>query len=198
MDFLKAALLTSVELCLYDFQHPAGIPPSEAGIEVEHVILDRASSHRGLISDVQGESLTEKRFERGEKCFAALEDGRAVSYIWGARGAVGVEEIDRAVKPEAAEIYLYDAFTLEPRRGKNLYPSVLRRALEYGERLGLSRSLIFVESGNAASRRGVSKAGFTLFQTLYYDRFLLFSRSRLSEPMAGHPPARFVEPGLAG
>ncbi len=192
MDFLKTTFLTSVELCLYDFPHPAEIPPGEARIEVEHVILENTSPNRPLISDVQGERLTKTRFDRGEKCFAALENGKAVSYIWGARGAVGVEEIDKAVKPEAKEIYLYDAFTLEPWRGKNLYPSVLRRALEYGEKLGLTRSLIFVEAKNTPSRRGVDKAGFIQFQTLYYNRFFVFSRSNLSDPLEGHPTATFV------
>ncbi|MCY4381799.1 MAG: GNAT family N-acetyltransferase [Nitrospinae bacterium] len=192
MDFLKTTFLTSVELCLYDFPHPTEIPPSDARIEVEHIILDEASENRHLITDVQGESLTGRRFERGEKCFVALEDGKAVSYIWGARGVVGVEEIDKAVKPEAKEIYLYDAFTLEPWRGKNLYPSVLRRALEYGEKLGLTRSLIFVEAKNMASRRGVDKAGFIHFQTLYHNRFFVFTRSNLSDPLEGHPTATFV------
>ena len=122
MDFLKTAFHTSVELCLYDFPHPSEIPPSEARIEVEHIILDGTSPNRHLISEVQGESLTTRRFERGEKCFVALENGKAVSYIWGTRGVVGVEEINQAVKPEAKEIYLYEAFTLEPWRGRNLYP----------------------------------------------------------------------------
>ena len=192
MDFLKNTFLTSVELCLYDFLHTEEIPPSEARIEVEHIILEAASENRHLITDVQGESLTARRFERGEKCFVALEDGKAVSYIWGARGVVGVEEIDKAVKPEAKEIYLYDAFTLEPWRGRNLYPAVLRRALEYGEKLGLTRSLIFVEAKNTASRRGVDKAGFIQFQTLYHNRFFVFSRSNLSDPLEGHPTATFV------
>ena len=192
MDFLKTTFLTSVELCLYDFPHPTEIPPSEARIEVEHIILDAASENRHLITDVQGEDLTARRFERGEKCFVALEDGKAVSYIWGARGVVGVEEIDKAIKPEAKEIYLYDAFTLEPWRGQNLYPAVLRRALEYAEGLGLARSLIFVEAKNTPSRRGVDKAGFIQFQTLYYNRFFVFSRSNLSDPLEGHPTATFV------
>ena len=192
MDFLKSIFLTSVELCLYDFPHTEAVPPSEARIEVEHVILDGKSENRHLITDVQGEKLTARRFERGEKCFVALEEGKAVSYIWGARGVVGVEEIDKAVKPEPREIYLYDAFTLEPWRGKNLYPAVLRRALEYGEKLGLTRSLIFVEAGNTASRRGVDKAGFTQFQTLYHNRFFVFTRSHLSDPLEGHPTATFV------
>ena len=192
MDFLKNTFLTSVELCLYDFLHTEEIPPSEARIEVEHIILEAGSENRHLISDVQGESMTARRFDRGEKCFVALEDGKAVSYIWGARGVVGVEEIDKAVKPDAKEIYLYDAFTLEPWRGRNLYPAVLRRALEYAEGLGLARSLIFVEASNTASRRGVDKAGFIQFQTLYYKRFFVFSRSNLSDPLEGHPTATFV------
>ncbi len=193
MDFLKTTFLTSVELCLYDFLHTEEIPQSEARTEVEHTVLDGASENRHLITDVQGETLTARRFERGEKCFAALESGKVVSYIWGARGVVGVEEIDQAVKPAPREIYLYDAFTLEPWRGRNLYPSVLRRALEYAEKLGLTRSLIFVEANNAASRRGVDKAGFIQFQTLYHNRFFLFTRSRLSDPLEGHPTATFVD-----
>ena len=51
-----------------------------------------------------------------------------------------------AVQTEPKEMYLYDAFTLEPWRGNNLYPAVLRRAMEYGRDLSLRRTTIFVEA----------------------------------------------------
>jgi len=186
-------LLKRVELCLYDFLYPGEIPPVEARLEVEHRVLDRTSPDRDLIAQAQGAILASERFERGERCFVALHRGRPVSYIWGARGSVGVEEIAMAVRPDPSEAYLYDAFTQPAWRGKNLYPAVLRRALEHGRGLGLRRSMIFVGADNTASRRGVEKAGFTLFQTLNYTRFLfVFGWPELSPPLAGHPPAAFV------
>lgn len=182
-----------VELCLYDFLFPGEIPPSEARIEAEHKVLDIASPDRDLICEIQGSLLPLERYARGEKCYLALHRGRPVSYIWGAVGPVGVDEIALAVQPGPAEFYLYDAFTLEGWRGRNLYPSVLRRALEDGREEGLRRMTIFVEAGNLASRRGVEKAGFTLFQTLVCRRVLFFfRRSRLLPPLEGHPPAVFV------
>lgn len=181
------------ELCLYDFLYPGEIPPSEARIEVEHKVLDISSPDREIICEIQGAALPMERYARGEKCFVALHRGRPVSYIWGAAGPVGVEEIAMAVKPAPGEAYLYDAFTLEGWRGRNLYPSVLRRALEDGKAEGLKRMMIFVEAGNAASRRGVAKAGFVLFQTLVCHRMLhLFHWPTLLPPEAGHAPAAFV------
>jgi RimJ/RimL family protein N-acetyltransferase len=177
---------------LYDFLYPGDIPKVEARIEVEHRILERLSSDRPLIEDVQGEWLCSSRFDRGEVCFTAIHEGKVVSYIWGSRGKVGVEEISMAVETAPSEIYLYDAFTLEPWRGKNLYPTVLRRALEYGRELGLERATIFVDSRNTPSIRGVTKAGFILFQTLLYNSILGFGRRQLLQPLEGHPQAKFV------
>lgn len=194
MSTLASFFFQKVELCLYDFIYPNEIPPYEARIEAEHRILDRSSAGRGLIAAIQGDPLTNMRFERGEKCFIALHKGSVVSYIWGARGTVGVEEIGRSVQPAPSELYLYDAFTLEPWRGNNLYPAVLRRALEYGRGLGLERSTIFVEAGNTASRKGVAKAGFFHFQTLFHRRRFGFPTHELPPPADGHPPAVFIRP----
>ncbi|MEK6711403.1 MAG: GNAT family N-acetyltransferase [Nitrospinota bacterium] len=189
---LARLLYKRVELCLYDFLFPGEIPSRPARIEVEHKVLDLAHPGRELIFEVQGSILPSERYARGEKCYLALHRGRPVSYIWGAVGPVGLDEISMAVQPGPGEVYLYDAFTLEGWRGRNLYPSVLRRALEDGREEGLTRMTIFVEAGNMASRRGVFKAGFTQFQTLIFRRVLFFGRPRLLPPLKGHPPAAFV------
>ncbi len=192
MSPLPAFIFNSIQLGLYDFVYPGEIPPSEGRIEAEHRILERNSSDRHLIEEVQNDWLCAARFDRGEICFIAIHEGKVVSYIWGSRGKVGVEEIDMAVETAPKEIYLYDAFTLEPWRGNNLYPAVLRRALEYGRDLGLQRTTIFVEARNIPSIRGVTKAGFILFQTLLYKRILGFGKRELLPPLDGHPPAKFV------
>ena len=185
-------ICTDVELGLYDFIYPGEIPVNEARIEATYEILTPESPHRPLIDEVQGERMVERRFDRGEICFVAIHEGSVVSYIWGSRGKVGVEEISMAVKTAPGEIYLYDAFTLEPWRGKNLYPSVLQRAIEYGRDLNLDRSTIFVEAKNTPSIRGVTKAGFTLFQKLLLKTILGFGKPKLLTPLEGHETAEFV------
>ncbi|MFC1491199.1 GNAT family N-acetyltransferase [Nitrospinota bacterium] len=185
-------IVNQVELGLYDFVYPGEVPSNEGQIEATYETLDIHSPNRSLIEEVQGQRLTRIRFERGENCFMAIHQGHVVSYIWGSRGKVGVEEITMAVKTAPTEMYLYDAFTLEPWRGKNLYPSVLQRALEFGRDLDLTRSTIFVEARNTPSIRGVTKAGFILFQTLLLKTILGFGKPKLLPPLEGHPPAEFV------
>ena len=185
-------ICTDVELGLYDLIYPGDIPANEARIEATYDIMTAESAYRPLIEEVQGKRLVDRRFGRDEICFVAIHEGYVVSYIWGSRGKVGVEEISLAVKTAPGEIYLYDAFTLEPWRGKNLYPSVLQRALEYGRDLKLDRSTIFVEAKNTPSIRGVTKAGFTLFQKLLLKTILGFGRPKLLDPLEGHKTAEFV------
>ncbi len=192
MSLLLSFFFRKIDLCLYDHYLSNAMPAAESRIETEFRVLERTSGDSNLIEEVQGKLLTSSRFERGEKCFVALHEGEVVSFIWGAHGIVGVEEINMGVQPGPAEIYLYDAFTLAPWRGNNLYPAVLRSALEYARGLDLSRTLIFVDSENTASRRGVIKAGFVHFQTLKFSRHFGFPRSELPPPLEGHPPAVFV------
>jgi GNAT superfamily N-acetyltransferase len=185
-------LFDKIELGLYDFVYPGKIPPNDARLEAAYSMLTPDSTDHSLILEVQGERLCRARFKRGETCFIALHEGRVVSYIWGSRGKVGVDEISMAVQTAPKEMYLYDAFTLEPWRGNNLYPAVLQGALEFGRDLGLTRSTIFVEARNTPSIRGVTKGGFTLFQTLLMKTVLGFGKSKLLPHLEGHAPAEFV------
>ena len=193
MNFLNTILKSNVELCLYDFIHPAKIPKFESKIKSNTIILDRNSPQNELIYEVQEKRIIDPRFDRGEKCYVALINERVTSYIWSSRASVGVDEINMAVKPSAEEAYLYDAFTIKKWRGNNLYPAVLKLALETAEKEKLKRSLIFVEHKNTASRKGVSKVGFEQFQTLYYKRFLFFSNKKLSDPTENHNSAKFIK-----
>ncbi len=185
-------MYNKIELGLYDFIYTGEISKNEARIEATYETIVGDSPNRKLIEEVQGDRLTKVRFGRDEMCFVAIHDGHVVSYIWGSRGKVGVEEIMMAVDIAPTEIYLYDAFTLEPWRGRNLYPAVLQRALEFGGILGLKRSTIFVEARNTPSIRGVTKAGFTLFQKLLLTTVLGFGTPRLLPPLEGHETAEFI------
>ncbi len=132
-----------------------------------------------------------RRFERGEICFAAVYEGKIVSYCWMAQGKIGIEEIDLAVATLPDEVYLYDAYTLDEWRGKGLYPAVLNEMLLYAGQTGFSRALIFVAVNNTASRRGVLKAGFVEFQVVTYLSILGIPFYRYSQPLHGQRAAVF-------
>ena len=129
--------------------------------------------------------LFQGRLDRGETFWVAQQSGRIVSYCWVTRNAVEIGEIRCVIRPRPDEIYLYDAFTFEAHRGRNLYPALLSRILEQSRDAGIRRALIFVMSDNVASIRGVKKAGFVEFQRVTYSTVLGFGRysyqPRLSE-----------------
>ncbi|MEE9257545.1 MAG: hypothetical protein V3V56_10310, partial [bacterium] len=118
MSAWPSFMVNQVELGLYDYIYPGEIPLNEARIEAVYETLAANSSSREVIEEIQSERLVRIRFERGEKCFVAIHKDHVVSYIWGSRGKVGVEEITLAVQIGSSELYLYDAFTLEPWRGR--------------------------------------------------------------------------------
>ncbi|MFQ5894318.1 MAG: GNAT family N-acetyltransferase [Nitrospinota bacterium] len=187
-----AFLYRDTRLCLYDFIFPGEIPPVEARVPLRLATIGAGSPELELIASVQGRRRVERRLGRRELCFAALHRERVISYIWLSQATVGIEEVDLSIEVQPDEAYLYNAFTLEAWRGRNLYPAVLRGTLEYCQKRGLSRALIFVAEDNHPSRRGVVKAGFTLFQTITCHRVLGRSWHSYGPRLEAHPPVRLV------
>ncbi len=174
-------------LCLFEVDlKTAELPVCEARIDVEVEVLDSAAwaaqPHIGHMTD---RHLFQGRLDRGEAFWVATQSERIVSYCWVTRNAVEIGEVRCVVRPRPDEIYLYDAFTFEEHRGRNLYPALLYRILDQGREAGMRRALIFVMSDNIASIRGVEKAGFVEFQRVTYSTVLGFGRytyqPRLSE-----------------
>ena len=173
-------LMTKKTLCLFDVDLPnAELPPCEVRMEVTYPILDTAAwaqqPNKGHITD---RHLFQARLDRGEQFWTAQQDDRIVSYIWATKASVEIGEIYAVVRPREDEIYLYDAFTFDAYRGRNLYPAVLQQILVHGRKTGLRRALIFVLSDNIASIRGVKKAGFKEFQRVTYSTTFGFGRYR--------------------
>lgn len=165
-------------LCLFEVAlETAQLPVCEARLDVEYQVLDTAAwatqPHTGHITD---RNLFQARLDRGEEFWTAQRDNRIVSYCWATNEPVEIGEIRCTVKPRADEIYLYDAFTFDEHRGRNLYPALLYRILQNSRDAGVRRALIFVMSDNIASIRGVTKAGFAEFQRVTYATVLGFGR----------------------
>ncbi len=176
-------MFQSIRLVLYAFTFPRSNQTLEAAIQVNIIQVKKGDPAVEKITEVLNPELVHRRLNRGEICFAAIHDEKIVSYCWFAQGNIGIEEIGMAVSTLPGEVYLYDAFTLSPWRGKGLYPLVLKEILLHADAIGFNRALIFVAENNKASRRGVVKAGFQEFQVVRYFSILGIPFYRYSKPM---------------
>ena len=182
-----ASFMSKKTLCLFEVDlKTAQLPVCEARLDIEYRVLDAALwATQQKTGHIMDRHLFPGRLNRGEAFWTAQVDDRIVSYCWATSEPVEIGEIRCIVQPRADEVYLYDAFTFEEHRGRNLYPAILHRSLVQSREAGLRRSLIFVMSDNIASIRGVEKAGFVEFQRVTYSTVLGFGRytyqPRLSE-----------------
>ena len=172
-----------IRLVLYVFPLPGSVRPHEPSIEVDPIRVKKGDPAGEQLAKALDPNLVHRRLDRGEICFAAVHEGNIVSYCWMAQGKIGIEEINLAVSTLPDEVYLYDAFTLAPWRGKGIYPVVLREMLLYAGLNDFSRALIFVAADNTPSRRGVLKAGFLEFQVVTHLSILGIPFYRYSEPL---------------
>jgi ribosomal protein S18 acetylase RimI-like enzyme len=175
---MMARMVMQKTLCLFEVNlKTAQLPACTARLAVEYRPLDAAAwavqPHTGHMVD---RHLFPARLARGEHFWTAQYRDKIVAYCWATQAPVEIGEIRRVMSPRDDEIYFYDAFTFAEYRGQNLYPALLQRIIECSRHAGLRRALIFVMSDNAASIRGVQKAGFREFQRVTYSNILGFGR----------------------
>ncbi len=120
------------------------------------------------MTSLVGKEIVNVRFNRGEVCGVARLNSEVVSYCWVAFQQAEVGEINRTIKLRNNELYFYDAFTLPDYRGRGLFPALLTAILGFARSQGCSRALIFSLRENRPSVRGIEKAGFSLFQSIYF------------------------------
>lgn len=67
-----------------------------------------------------------------------------------------------------------NCLTSEAYRGQSVYPKMINRIATASIENGVPEVFIIVNAGNAASIRGIEKAGFELYASIKAKRFLLF------------------------
>jgi len=99
------------------------------------------------------------RRANGDRPYLAAVNGEGVGWGWSATRWLSIGElgIERALPP--ADRYLWACETLQSWRGRGIYPRLLQAILRHEAREG-ARSWIGHDPGNAASARGITKAGF--------------------------------------
>ncbi len=173
MPSKKKKLLSRGELNLFSFKLSGSIPELAAGTDAEYSFLDNKSGEKiASLASLVGKDIVKARFEQGEVCGVAWSNSAVVSYCWLAFKQAEVGEINRYIKLREKELYLYDAFTLPDYRGRGLFPALLTAILGHARSQGYSRALIFSNSKNRPSLRGIEKAGFSLFQSIHFLKLL--------------------------
>lgn len=102
-----------------------------------------------------------RRLETGHKAYIASIQDEPVGYGWTASKTVGVIEAGLEWPLTPSDRALWDFVTLEGWRGRGIYPRLLQAILRL-EAAEAERFWIGHRADNAASKRGIIKAGFQL------------------------------------
>ncbi|MBI3091572.1 MAG: GNAT family N-acetyltransferase [Candidatus Tectomicrobia bacterium] len=172
---MRRFLFSRVRLVLYDVDLATPPKLQEARLEARYDILSAATpeKHADLLGYLAARTV-EQRFERGEDCYVAHVHDKVAAYGWVSYREAEIGELNKTMVVKPREAYLYDFVTRPEFRGQNFYPALLGRILKDLERRRYRRVYIFVLRENAASRRGVSKAGFRQFQVVTCLKILGF------------------------
>lgn len=154
----------------------ASIPPQPAGLRlgflrsVEDWRREEAAGVR--FDEVVPPIDAADAFRRGAFALALLEGERVAHLSWAAPHprAVTGDPVFRCIgRPGTA--FIGPCFTHPDQRGRGLYPWALQRLSAELSSSGARQVWINTRTSNAASVRGIEKAGFTVVQDLPYRRW---------------------------
>jgi hypothetical protein len=127
------------------------------------------------LADAMGadaQSVLQKRFEAGRRCYAMRVDGTLAAYGWVSFGDELVGELNLHLRLLPAEAYIWDCATLPVFRQNHLYSALLTYILREFQEEGLSRAWIGADLDNVPSQLGIARAGFTYVADLVVERVL--------------------------
>jgi len=126
-------------------------------------VVERTHEHIDQLLDIMYVSREGilARFDRGERCFAVLQDDRVISFFWSQVGLKDWDEMDLQFNLPANQGWMYNGITIKPARGRGLYPNIIRHMVKMLRQEGIQEYYVDVKPKNRASVRGLEKAGFT-------------------------------------
>jgi ribosomal protein S18 acetylase RimI-like enzyme len=110
------------------------------------------------------------RLAGGKRCFTATVDGAIAAYGWVTPQGEWIGEMDRAVRLDGDEAYIWQCATLPAHRGRGLYKALLAAMLAALAREGCRRVWIGCALANAPSVRAFAAVGLRPVVTLDYWR----------------------------
>src|SRR5271165_5526143 len=122
-----------------------------------------------------------QRFDSGSACFAAWVDGRIATYGWVSWGTERIGELERSLRMQPDEAYIWDCATVLPYRRRGLYSALLGRIAMWLRDQGMHRVWIGASLRNHPSIRGFAAAGFQPAIRLTHVRALNLRRVWVSD-----------------
>lgn len=93
----------------------------------------------------------ERRFARGDFCFAMLMHGKVVSHIFVTQSYCDLGEVSYRLRLPQYSVGLYDVYTLFNYRGKGLYKTIFSYCVGECYNKGFQRALMWIVSDNIKS-----------------------------------------------
>ena len=103
-------------------------------------------------------------------CFLVTDSSKILHSSWVATESAWTRELGGYLMVPEGDGYVYESFTRADARGRGVYPFALKGICDWASKRGLRRVWVAVESGNPASLRAVSKAGFEPQFTISFRR----------------------------
>ncbi len=116
------------------------------------------------LTDLSKQEL-DRRFQRGNHIYIACVSGEPAAYGWAAMQEGGIIELQFFFPVTSGDCYLWDFKTLPQWRGKSIYPQLLQAIIK--QEHAIQHFWIVFMSSNAASSRGIQKAGFHIVSELF-------------------------------
>lgn len=107
-----------------------------------------------------------RRLANDNLAFVAFAENSPAAFGWMARGRAFIGELHHDLILPYRHRYLWNFRTLEPFRGRGIYPSLLHEIIDF-ETSRADRFWIIHAPENEASLRGIRKAGFQYVGKLY-------------------------------
>lgn len=107
-----------------------------------------------------------------QQCYVAVGNERLLGYAWVTTSPCQVSEIGFLLSVPQGAVYIYDCYVMPDSRGRGLYQALLQQILVDYRRPRRPRrfraACIAAEPGNAASIRGIRRAGFQAVAQAHY------------------------------
>jgi GNAT superfamily N-acetyltransferase len=121
-----------------------------------------------------------RRLATGRRCFAAWIGKEIAAYGWVSRGCECVGELEREMRMQPDEAYIWDCATLPAYRQQRLYSALLCSMTRELQADGVRRVWIGTALANRPSLQGFANAGFQPIISLTYMRFFSLSITWIS------------------
>jgi len=112
------------------------------------------------------------RFDRGDRCFAVLDGGKIVTYIWAQFIIKRMGELLLDFKLKPNQVWFYNAVTIKNARGRGYYRNIMRYTAKTLRAEGFDELFGYSEQRNLPSIRGLEKAGYTRIVLIRMEKIL--------------------------